>query len=67
MAESLFEQLPRDRKRTVRMHVIDAGGDYDVHVKCGTCGHDAGWINLKRLGLSVSEAKRGIPCPHCNG
>lgn len=63
---SLFAELPRDRRRVVRMHVFDAGGDFDVHLKCPTCGHDAGWVNLEQMGITVSEAKRGVPCPFCN-
>ena len=63
---ALFANLPRDRPRIVRMHVVDAGGNYDVHLKCSTCGHDAGWVNLEQLGLTISQAKRGVPCPVCN-
>jgi len=54
------EQAPRT-KRNVLMHVVDAGSDM-IHLKC-KCGHDTGWIKET---LTVTEYKRGVPCPKCN-
>jgi len=64
----LFPDLPRDRPRLKRMQVVDAGGEESpaVHLKCPHCGHDAGWKNMDREGWTLTETKRGIPCPICN-
>lgn len=54
------------RKRRVMMHVIDAGqgnGGPVINFQCSRCGHGTGWIDDEK---SVSENKRGIPCPNCN-
>lgn len=40
----------------------DSGASFDF--SCQTCGHDTGWIKDTR---TVTENKRGIPCPKCNG
>lgn len=63
----LFEirrpRRPR-RMRRVMMHVIDAGGDEDgdfARFECRRCGL-TDWIAYR----TVSEAKRGVPCPECN-
>ncbi len=62
----LFDVLPRTRVRRVMMHVCDAGaaesGAHIVNFVCGKCGHDAGWWEVD----SVTEGKRGMPCPKCN-
>jgi hypothetical protein len=56
------------RTRVVLMHVSDAGGcdapdaDVIVTMRCRKCGHETGWIKCR----TVSEAKRGVPCPKCN-
>ncbi len=67
---------PRARQprkpRIVRMHAADVGqapgmmpgwttttGGYFV---CGRCGHEAGWL----FNLTMTEIRRGVPCPHCN-
>ena len=54
------------RPRIWRMHVADAGngcnGDKIAEFECGRCGHRTGWIKIE----TVSEAKRGLPCPNCN-
>jgi predicted RNA-binding Zn-ribbon protein involved in translation (DUF1610 family) len=63
------EELPRT-PRKVLMHVIDAGngcgmmerGQHIVEFQCPTCGHNDGWHTVN----SVSEGRRGIPCPKCN-
>lgn len=66
MARTL-EMFDKPRKpRQWLMHVSDAGGDGpdDVHVRyeCQRCGHETGWM----MARTVTEAKRGIPCPTCN-
>jgi hypothetical protein len=49
------------------MHVCDAStDDYDdglatVRMSCTRCDHVSDW-----LAISVTEAKRGLPCPNCN-
>lgn len=54
-------------KRTVRMRVIDAGhlpgGAKGIQFECSRCGHDTGWIADEG---TISENKRGLPCPSCN-
>lgn len=50
------------------MHVADVShDDFDdglatVRMNCARCGYESDW-----LALSVTTAKRGIPCPKCNG
>jgi len=64
--DDLFGTKPRRNPR-VMMHVIDAGTDgcNDViHFECRKCGHDTGWIIDTK---TVTENKRGVPCPKCNG
>ncbi|WP_107495541.1 hypothetical protein [Thalassobius sp. I31.1] len=51
---------PRAKPR-VMMHVADAGEG--IRFECEKCGHDTGWIADEK---SVSENKRGLPCPVCN-
>lgn len=56
--------LPR-AARLKRMHVRDAGCDNGlVRLVCPHCGYDDGWSRHPRR--SVSELKRGLPCPECN-
>lgn len=55
------EEAPR-RKRRVLMHVRDAGSGM-IKLKCNKCGYDTDWIAHK---LTVTEYKRGLPCPECN-
>lgn len=61
------------RKPTfVRMRAIDHGEAPSLmpgwktangaHFRCWRCGHDAGWL----FNMSVSEVRRGVPCPECN-
>lgn len=59
---------PRSKPRKL-MHVSDASPDgcfgdglATVRMSCARCGHESDWISL-----SVTEAKRGIPCPQCSG
>ena len=69
MEENLFgkDQLPR-RKNIKRMHVYDAGydmaGEEIVCMKCRHCGYDSNWIYTE--GKTLTEVKRGFPCPKCN-
>lgn len=69
---TLFEvdpPTPRAKPR-VMMHVIDAGGcdnlEGGAHIvvfQCGKCRHKTEWQEVQ----TVSEGKRGFPCPKCNG
>jgi hypothetical protein len=67
MTGDLFtkEQAPRHRRAPRKlMHVVDAGSDYGhVHMICGHCGYDDGW---KVYEATLTELKRGLPCPKCN-
>lgn len=62
----LFPETVAPRRRRVMMHVHDAGDvpgiGCAVHVRCGRCGFDTGWIKER----SVSAEKAGRPCPVCN-
>lgn len=65
----LFPHAPR-RPRITRMRVTDAGdnccglepGAFLACFKCHRCGHEEMWVKMQ----TVSEAKRGLPCPKCN-
>lgn len=59
--KDLFGEKSRRPKR-VMMHVADAGVDV-IRFECSKCGHDTGWVVDEK---TVSENKRGIPCPDCN-
>lgn len=66
-SDDLFpETKPARQKPRKLMHVCDAYGDgpEDNHVRfwCARCEHETDWVD----GLTVTEAKRGIPCPVCN-
>lgn len=65
-APNLFPDAHR-RPRRVLMHVVDAGhrpcGGKGIQFRCGKCGHDTGWIPDNK---TVSENRRGRPCPMCN-
>ncbi|TNE55190.1 MAG: hypothetical protein EP341_05415 [Sphingomonadales bacterium] len=58
--------LPR-AKRVKRMHVADAGqlpgGSPGIRFECPYCRHDTGWIKDE---WTISENRRGQPCPVCN-
>ncbi len=68
MTGDMFAHLkpPRSKPRKL-MHVCDAShDDFDdglatVRMNCVRCGQESDW-----LALSVTEAKRGIPCPKCS-
>lgn len=61
---TLFD-LPRAKPRKL-MHVFDAGpaetGGHMIRFHCARCDHETDWM----LVATVTEAKRGIPCPRCN-
>lgn len=50
------------RKKRVMMHVADAGSGM-IRFECLKCNHDTDWIVDEQ---SVSENRRGMPCPNCN-
>lgn len=60
------KDLPR-HKPLKRMHVADAGhlpgGAPGIRFKCSCCQHDTGWIADE---WTVTENRRGHPCPRCN-
>lgn len=70
----LFEMEPEPPKQRQKprklMHVIDAGGggcgvdtgEHRVRFGCEICKHETEWQTVK----TVTEGKRGIPCPKCN-
>ena len=64
----LFEKSTLPKATPVkRMRVADAGhltiGTKGIRFTCPHCGHDTGWIEDRR---TISENKRGLPCPCCN-
>lgn len=63
---SLFtsEALPR-AANVKRMRVVDAGTIHGhVNMVCGHCGFDDGFQYI--YDNTVTELKRGLPCPKCN-
>lgn len=69
MTEDMFADLkpPRSKPRKL-MHVHDASpngcygdGLETVRMNCARCGHETDW-----MALSVTKARRGIPCPKCS-
>lgn len=67
MATTLFPQSDLPRRAPVkRMRVADAGhipGSKGIRFICPHCEYDTGWIADE---WTVSENKRGRPCPSCN-
>lgn len=70
MTDDLFGAKPRRARRQL-MHVSDAGdscsgddgeGVVIAQFACKRCGHETDWIQVD----TVTEARRGIPCPFCN-
>lgn len=57
-------QAPRS-KPIRRMHVHDAGCDGITHFICSHCGYDDGWQYYPEK--TLTDLKRGLPCPRCNG
>ncbi len=65
----LFEKTTLPKAAPIkRMRVSDAGemtgGKKGICFVCSRCGHDTGWIEDV---WTISENKRGLPCPCCNG
>lgn len=69
----MFAELKPPRKKPSKlMHVCDAGNEvggaateskrHVVRFSCSRCGHETDWMIVE----SVTEGKRGIPCPQCN-
>ena len=58
--DTLPEPPPRAKPR-VMMHVCDAG-DGVAQYECRRCGAVSEWPPF----TTISEVKRGIPCPDCN-
>jgi DNA-directed RNA polymerase subunit RPC12/RpoP len=63
---ALFEP-PARKPRQKLMHVIDAGHNgpgpgLNAQFKCARCSHTSEWMPVQ-----LTAAKRGIPCPKCNG
>lgn len=68
MTDLLFPKDSIKRSAPVkRMRVIDAGhmtgGVRGIRFECPHCDHDTGWIEDE---WTISENKRGLPCPRCN-
>lgn len=59
MQDSFWEESGRSRRSMA--HVADAGPNAR-RFEC-RCGWNSGWIFDP---MTVSEVKRGIPCPICN-
>ena len=60
-AGTAHQKQPRASKR-VMAHVYDAGVDA-INFKCSRCDWESGWL---KNNMSVTDAKRGIPCEQCN-
>ena len=56
------KQEIKRRPRIKRMKVYDCGVDF-VLMKCEHCGYDNGW---QQYDSSITELKKGWPCPVCN-
>jgi hypothetical protein len=57
-------EKPKRRTRGQLMHVCDAGCGEEkpiVQMRCAKCGYESGWYEFD----TVTEAKRGLPCPQC--
>jgi len=55
-------QKPPRKKPRVMAHVTDAGVDA-ILFECKKCGWNSSWLIND---ISISDAKRGIPCERCN-
>jgi len=68
MTQDMFSSTgirPR-RSPRIMMKMIDVGQDNSGPViifECSKCGHSTGWIKDDQ---SVTQNKRGKPCPICN-
>jgi len=63
-----YEPKSLRKKARKLMHVVDAGiSDFkgECHIalfKCPRCGYESQWMCVD----TITEAKRGKPCPECN-
>lgn len=57
---TLFELAKKPR--TKRMRVADVGQGF-IQFVCPRCSHATGWIKDEK---TITENKRGLPCPKCN-
>lgn len=58
-------EKPKRRMRGQLMHVCDAGCGEEkqvVQFQCAKCKYQSDWCEFD----TVTEAKRGLPCPKCN-
>lgn len=66
MVNDLFpETKPPRAKPRVMAHVFDAGCSCETELarfECKRCGWQSDWLSV----ASISEGKRGVPCPKCN-
>lgn len=66
MADQLELIAKPKRPQVKRMHVADAGCIDGVGrcavFECSRCGEKTDWTPI----TTVTEAKRGLPCPVCN-
>jgi len=64
--KSLFPDLPRSRPRRILGHVIDAGNSDFGERTWAKLQCKNGHIFETHTNMTVTELKRGIPCPVCN-
>lgn len=66
MVNDLFpDTKPPRAKPRVMAHVFDAGCSCETELarfECKRCGWQSDWLSV----ASISEGKRGVPCPKCN-
>lgn len=58
-------ERPKRKVRGQLMHVCDVDAQSSgviVQMQCPKCEYQSGWITFD----TVTEAKRGLPCPECN-
>ena len=71
----LFGGKPPRKRRRYLMHVVDAtdqleyfpelkkeGANHVVQFQCFRCQYETDWVGVK----TITEGRRGIPCPNCN-
>ena len=61
--QQMFSRNEAPRAKPIkRMHVADAGIGC-IQFICQHCGHNTGWVKDE---WTVTENRRGHPCPICN-
>ena len=67
MSGDMFGYVKPRAGPRVMMHAVDVGevpgGKPGAHFACQRCEYDDGW---SETGPSVTEVRRGKPCPRCN-